>query len=400
MSQSPPSRPLLVLDIGRYVAGPGAATILADFGADVIKLEDPELGGDPIRHNGPGPRGMSYLWQVEARNKRSVTLNLRKPRGRGILRDLAARADVLVESFRPGTMAAWDLGYEDLARINPGLVYASVSGYGQDGPYRDRTAVDATAAAFGGMSYLTGFPDGPPARPGLFIADWMCALFGAVGILEALRRRDGPPGTGRGNYIDLALYEPMLRVADSSIADYYVARVLRERNGGISNVVAPAGYYQCGDGSWIAITVPTLPAFLTFGRLVGRVWPTETGEVTPECRDNRPAIESIMTQWALERTAVSAVDELCDVGIPAAVVNSAADLITDLHVHARGNLVHVPGANGEELLMQGVVPRFGSDPGVVRWAGESLGASNSYLYTELLGMPENELADLRQNGVL
>lgn len=400
MSQSLPGRPLLVLDIARYVAGPAAATILADFGADVIKLEDPEVGGDPIRYNGPGPHGMSYLWQVEARNKRSVTLNLRKPQARDILRDLAGRADVLIENFRPGTMAAWGLGYIELARINPGLVFVSVSGYGQDGPYRDRSAVDATAAAFGGMSYLTGYPDGPPARPGLFIADWMCALFGAVGILEALRRRDGPAGTGRGSYIDLALYEPLLRVADSSIADYYVAQVLRERNGGVSNVVAPAGYYQCGDGRWLAITVPTLTSFLTFGRLVGCVWPTDTGEVTPECRDNRPVIESVMTKWALNQPAAEVVEALCGAGIPAAVVNSAADLISDPHVRARGNLVQVAGADGEALLMQGVLPRLDADPGAVRWAGQSLGASNSYLYNELLGLPESELAGLRQDGVI
>jgi crotonobetainyl-CoA:carnitine CoA-transferase CaiB-like acyl-CoA transferase len=393
-------KPLFVLDLGRYVAGPCAATILADFGATVIKVEDPELGGDPIRYNGPGPRAMSYLWQVEARNKRSVTLNLRKPQARRILRDLAARADVLIENFRPGTMAAWELGYQDLARISPGLVVLSVSGYGQDGPYRDRAAVDATAAAFGGLTYVTGRPDTPPMRSGLFVTDWVCALFGAVGVLEALRRRDDPDGAGRGAYIDLALYEPMLRIADSSIADYYAAQVLRERNGGVSRVVAPAGYYQCGDDSWIAITVPTLPSFLAFGHLVGSVWPTDTGEVTPECRADRPVIESVMVKWALARTGQEAVEALCDVGIPAAVVNSAADLINDPHVQARGNLVHVTGADGEDLLMQGVLPRFDAESGAVGWAGESLGASNSYLYTELLGLSENEVADLRQNGVI
>ena len=165
-------------------------------------------------------------------------------------------------------------------------------------------------------------------------------------------------------------------------------------------MVAPAGYYQCGDGRWLAITVPTLTSFLTFGRLVGCVWPTDTGEVTPECRDNRPVIESVMTKWALNQPAAEAVEALCGAGIPAAVVNSAADLISDPHVRARGNLVQVAGADGEALLMQGVLPRLDADPGAVRWAGQSLGASNSYLYNELLGLPESELAGLRQDGVI
>lgn len=402
---------LKVLDLGRFLAGPVVATLLGDLGGDVVKVERPGIG-DLARHVSPqvpGDPGMSYEWQIESRNKRSITLRLDTPRGAELLRRLIIWADVLVENFRPGLMDRWGLGYKPVAEINPRLVYVSISGYGATGPYRDRLGFDYVASAFGGLTYTNGFPDRPPVTTGYPVADLLAGTFGALGVLEAIRRRDGRGGTGRGDWIDLALYEPILRFSTPWLALHGREGTVRERE---STMPRPDdrlpltiwGYvYEAADGRFVAL-VPIQHDEAAQRRLWTTIGRPELGEdarfaTRAGCRVNYKAVDAALREWCAVTDQAAVIAALAAADIPCGPVNSVADLAVDPHVRER-NLVTVPDHRGDPITMQGVVPRLAGRPGEVRWAGEELGASNREVYCGLLGLSEAEYADLAEAGIV
>jgi len=388
---------LKVLDIGMMIAGPFCSTLLADFGADVIKVERPDGQGDRMRQQ-------DIYWPVEGRNKRSITLDMRLPEGQELLLRLVDWADVFVENFKPGTVDRWGLDYATLSKRNPRLVYVSVSGFGQTGPNSARPGYDHVGAAFGGLWYQTGFPDRPPVLPGMPIADYLTGTFAAVGALEALRRRDGPGGTGRGEWVELGLYEPIMRISGSNFIKHSLTGDINERVGsmpvddepprGLMNGVA----YHTADGRLMNM-LPLQPA--QWDRLKRIIPEIDRPEFNNEAlQRNLRLPDPIIRAWIAERS----YDELAEIFTAADLtfspLNSTLDLLEDPHVAARGNIVEAEDCKGRTVRMQGVVPHLVSQPGEVRWAGEVLGASNLEVYRDLLGLGEEELAGLRDRGVI
>ena len=390
-----------VLDLATVMAGPVAATTLADFGADVIKVEEPTRG-DTVRQL-RGGAGAGLFWLQEGRNKRCVTLDLRKPEGQQMLARLAEKSDALIESFRPGTMEAWGLGPERLCEENPRLVYARVSGYGQTGPYRERGSFDRVAAAFSGVTYASGYPDRPPVRAGFALADYMTATWTAFAIGMALyhRDRDGN-GEGRGQVIDLALYEPLLRASEATTVIYDRFGAVRERTGNRHPAAVPSGLYETRDGAYV--TLFAAPDHL-LQRLAGAMerpdLPEDPRFASPGARRRNAAeLEKEVERWMAGLSAEEVLAKLERAKIPASRVNSIADLFADPHVAARENIVSVADGSGGEIRMVGVLPKLSRTPGRIRHAGRALGADNAEVYAEILGLDLVEVDDLRKRGVI
>jgi len=379
---------LRVLDVGTQVAGPFVATILGDLGADVIKCEQPALG-DPLRL----PGGMSPGWQVDGRNKWSCTLNLRHQQGQALLKRLAEWADVLVENFRPGTMARWGLAYDDLRLINRRLVYVSVSGFGQSGPYARRVAYHSIGAAFGGITDRTGFADEPPATPGPFLTDYIAALFGAIGALEALRRRDAPDGTGEGERVDTALYDSVTRLSAPEFAEYSLTGTVRERTDGPP--------MRTRDGRYVVILPVQPDQYAALVRLIGEPALSDQKFTTAHRRTQHIGeFEAIVSHCVGSLDAADALHKLIAAGVPASQVNNVADLVDNEHVRARNDLVSLTNHLGQTVMLPGVVPRFCRSPNAPRWLGEELGASNEYVYHTLLGLSADDVSQLHRDGVI
>ncbi len=387
---------LKVIDVGTMVAGPFAATLMGDFGADVIKIERPDGVGDRMRN--------PEYWPVEGRNKRSLTLDLRTEEGKAILLRLVEQADVLVENFKPGTMEKWGLGYQRLSALNPRLVYVSVSGFGQTGPHAARPGYDHVGSAFGGLWYTTGFPDRPPCLPGLPVADYFAGTFAALGALEAIRRRDVPGGTGKGEWVELGLYEPMIRIAGSNFVRHSYNGYVSERVGSMPvDDQPPAGLphgvaYQTLDGRWISM----FPVMLKQWGQLRELIPGLSSEQFPDALlvRNPRAPDHVIRAWIAERNYEQAMEGLTAVGMPVSPINGTAEIVADPHVQARGNIVSTTDYKGEPVLMQGVVPRLVGSPGEVRWAGEALGGSNRDVLAGLLGMSEQQIQELAGSNVI
>ncbi len=387
-----------VLDLATVLGAPVAATLLGEFGAEVVKVEEPGTG-DLLRQFGPRYANRPLLWLQEARNKKSITLNLRLPAGQALLRRLAARADVITENFRPGTLEGWGLGYEALARENPGLVMLRVSGYGQTGPYRHKGAFDRVASAFAGLTYVSGFPDAPPVRQGFALADYLAAAFGAYAVMLALYHRDRSGGGGQE--IDLALYEGILRSSEGLLTAYQKLGTVRERSGNGHPGVCPAGNYRSRDGAWVVINAGTDSLWERLARVMG-------GEEL--ARDPRYArsqdrvaraqdVDGRVAAWTATQTAAEALGRLEDAGIPAEKLYSAADLAADPHCRQR-NIVEIDDPRVGPLAMIGIVPRLSRTPGRIRWAGPDKGQHNAEVYGDLLGLGAEDLATLRNEGVI
>lgn len=402
---------LHVLDLGRLLAGPVVATLLGDLGAEVIKVERPAVGDlqRGVFPQAPGDPGMPYAWQVEGRNKRSITLEITDALGKELLLQLVKWADVLVENFKPGSMQRWGLGYEDLVPVNPRLVYVSVSGYGQTGPYRTRPGLDFVGSGFAGLTFVTGAPDRPPALPGYALTDYMAATFGALGALEAVRRRDAPGGTGRGEHVDVALYEPALRFSTPWLQYFQRESVLRVREGSCprpddERPVVHWGYtYGTADGRWVSL-LPILMSDESQHRLwqaIGRA--DLVGDPrfrTAEGREQHyKLLDAAVREWCAAKDAVAIVAAFEAAKIPCGPVNSVADVLDDPHMQER-SLRDVEDHRGRPLVMQEVVPRLAGSPGEIRWPGEELGASNDEIYLGLLGLDPAEYKRLVASGVI
>jgi formyl-CoA transferase len=397
---------LRVLELGQLIAGPFATRMLADFGADVIKVEPPARGGseggDPLRKwrklHPDDPSGTSLWWSVQGRGKRSVTVDLKQPAGQDIVRRLAARADVVVENFRPGALEGWGLGYETLSRDNPGLVLVRLSGYGQTGPYRDRPGFGAIAESMGGMRYVTGFPDRPPVRLNLSIGDSIAALHGVIGALMALEQRRA---TGKGQVVDVALYEAVFNLMESTLPEYDRYGIVRERTGTNLTGIVPSNTYPTADGGHIVIGGNGDSIFKRLMRAIGRddlggdpALSSNTG------RARRAAeLDDAIAAWTSRHTLDEALGVMAEADVPSGRIYSAADIARDPQYLARDMIQRVPLADGTPLAHPGVVPKLSDTPGGIRWTGPALGEHTEAVLAEL-GYAPAEIERLRADRVI
>ncbi len=398
------ARPLLgvrVIDVGNFLAGPYAATILGEFGAEVIKVEHPD-GGDPMRRFGTATAqpDATLKWLSESRNKKSVTCDLLQPEGVALFLKLVAKSDVLVENFRPGTMESWGLTWDVLHEVNPKLVMLRVTGYGQTGPYRRRSGFAHIAQAFGGLNYLAGFPGETPVLPGTVpLGDYIASLFGAVGVMIALRHAES---SGRGQIIDVGIYEAVFRLLEELAATYGLHGTVREREGSGSFVACPHGHFRCGNGKWIAIACTTDKMFERLAVAMGRP-ELATAQMYGEQRKRlaaRDEVNRIVNEWVAAQDRVEVLEKCLAQEVPAGKVNSIADIFADEHFQARGNLARVQAGVLGEVVVPGVVPRLSATPGRIEHLGPMLGNANADVLGGLLGLQAEEIRRLRQQRVV
>jgi crotonobetainyl-CoA:carnitine CoA-transferase CaiB-like acyl-CoA transferase len=387
---------LRVVEMGQLLAGPFCGQLLGDMGADVIKVEPPGAG-DPMRDWGQGDTKVN--WEVIARNKRSVSINLRVPEGQDIVRKLAAKADILIENFKPGTMEKWGLGPDALLVINPRLIIARMSGYGQTGPYSDRAGFGGIGEAMGGWRYIVGEPDRPPSRMGISIGDTLTATFGCMGVLAALHVRDR---TGQGQVVDAALYESVLQVMESIVPEYDLMGLIRERSGSILPGIAPSNVYSCKDGEYmIGANKDSL-----WRRLAEAMGRPELGDdpryATHLARGtNQLELDELINTWTRTLT-VDALDALMtQCSIPAGRVYRAPEMIADPHFQAREAIIDVETERYGTLKMQNAFPKLSVTPSSVRHPAPSkVGQHNEDVFGELLGMSARDIEALQAAGIM
>ncbi|WP_202389258.1 CoA transferase [Qipengyuania oceanensis] len=382
--------------MGQLLAGPFCGQLLGDMGADVIKLEPPGAG-DPMRLWGQGEEKVQ--WEVIARNKRSVTCNLRIPEGQQLARELIAKADVLVENFKPGTLEKWGLGPDVLLADNPGLIIARMSGYGQDGPYSDRAGFGGIGEAMGGWRYIVGDPDRPPARMGISIGDTLCATYGTMGVLAALHHREK---TGEGQVIDTALYEAVLQVMEGLVPEYDHNGFIRERSGSILPGIAPSNVYTCKDGPFM-IGANKDAIFARLARAMGRPELAEDPRYATHLARGRhqTELDDLINAWTSTLTIDEVDDLMIEYSIPAGRVYTAKDMLADPHFKAREAIIDVETETHGTLKMQNAFPKFSKSPsGVRRPAPSEPGQHNAEVLSELLGYDEARREELAAAGAL
>ena len=394
-----PLSDIRVIEMGTLLAGPFCGQLLGDFGAEVIKLEPPGEG-DPMREWGrEKPHGLSLWWPVVARNKKSVTCNLRVPAGQDLARRLIAKADVLVENFRPGTLERWGLSYDELSAINPGLVLIRVTGFGQTGPYSTQPGYGAIGEAMGGLRHISGDPSAPPSRPGISLGDTLAGTYAALGGLVAIHARGR---TGKGQVVDSALYEAVLNVMESLIPEYVLGGYTRERTGSILPNVAPSNVYPTRDGLMILIAGNQDTVFRRLAQAMGR----------PELADDpryathaargatQQELDDLIGEWSstLDSEKLTAVLE--EHGVPTGRIYGAKEMLEDAHIAAREAIVRVAHPLFGDIRMQGTFPRLSETPGEVRWVGPELGEHTDVVLRDLLGYDDRKVDALKAAGVV
>jgi crotonobetainyl-CoA:carnitine CoA-transferase CaiB-like acyl-CoA transferase len=386
-----------VLELGALIAGPFCAKILAEFGADVVKLEPPRTG-DPLRKWRHLEQGTSLWWHVQSRNKRSAAVDLRTPEGQAIARALATRADIVVENFRPGTLEGWNLSYESLAAVNPGLVMVRISGYGQSGPYRERPGFGVIGEAVGGMRYVTGTPDRPPSRVGVSIGDTLSALYGVIGALVALESRRA---TGRGQVVDVALYEAVFSVMESMLPEFDRFGVVRERTGSILPGIAPTSAYRCADDSFVLIAANGDSIFQRLCRAMGRA--DLAADPSLAHNDGRAArqewLDGEIERWTRARSPDDVVAAMGAADVPASKIYTIRDIVADAQYRAREMIRDIRLADGSALKVPGVVPKLSATPGGFDGGGPALGEHTDEILREI-DYDAATIAALRARGVV
>jgi formyl-CoA transferase len=388
-----------VLELGSLIAGPFCGQLLGDFGAEVVKVEDP-AGGDPMRQWGSQtPSGYSLAWPIIARNKKSITCNLRDARGQELVRGLAAEADVLVENFRPGTLERWNLGPEELARLNPRLVIVRITGYGQDGPYAQRAGFGSIGEAMGGIRYTTGSPDRPPGRTGISLGDSLAGTFGALGAVMALLARER---SGRGQVVDAAIYEAVLALMESLIPEWELAGFRRERTGSILPGVAPSNVYTTADGAEILVAANRDTIFTRLCEVMDRPDVAANPRYsTHQARgEHLEELDKLIEEWTVTQSATDVLARLHAAGVPAGRIYTAADMVTDAQFNARQAIVRLLHPHLGDFPMQNVAPRLSATPGAVRHLGPELGEHNEAIYSRLLGLSPADQQQLVAAGVI
>ncbi|OZE43143.1 MULTISPECIES: CaiB/BaiF CoA-transferase family protein [unclassified Rhodococcus (in: high G+C Gram-positive bacteria)] len=394
-----PLSDLRVVEMGQLLAGPFCGQLLADFGAEVIKLEPPGKG-DPMRQWGrEKPHGKSLWWPVVARNKKSVTCNLRTDEGQALARNIIGKSDIVVENFRPGTLERWGLGYEDLRTLDPRLIMARVTGYGQDGPYSPRAGFGSIGEAMGGIRYVTGNPDLPPSRAGISLGDSLAAVFATIGVLTAVHHRER---TGRGQLVDSAIYEAVLAMMESLLPEYEIGGYQRERTGSVLPNIAPSNVYPTKGGEMILVAANQDSVYARLVTAMGRAdLVSDPRYIDHASRGvNMAELDDVISAWTADLGTDEVLDILHEAGVPAGRIYTARDMFDDPHFAARDAIVRLAHPDFGEIPMAGVVPKLSDSPGAVRHAGPELGEHNSDIYGSLLGLTEAERAALVDRGII
>lgn len=418
--QLAPLRGYRVLELGNLIAAPYCGRLFAEFGAEVIKVERPRTG-DELRQWRALRGSTSMFWYLHARNKKSITLDLRKPEGQAIARQLVGRADVVIENFRPGTLEKWNLGPDQLRQINPDLITVRISGYGQTGPYRDRPGFASVAEGVGGMRHVIGYPDRPPVRTGVSLGDSLAGLYGTIGALIALLHRDrvrhererngsapasAAAAPGLGQIVDVALYESIFAVMESLIPDYDAYGVVKQRSGALLQGVAPTSIYPCGKEQWVIIGGNGDGIFKRLMQAIGRADLADDPRFAhnPGRWEQHEAIDQAIADWTRRRSMDEVMEVMLAAGVPAGPIYDAAAITRDVQYHARGMLeTHAVTIDGEapvDVRFPGVVPRLEATPGSTRWLGPRLGEHNREIYEQLLELSPEQLAHLQHCGVI
>ena len=394
-----PLHGLQVLDAGTMMAAPWAATFLADYGASVIKIEHP-VTGDHARSFGLSKEGKPVFWKTLARNKHSMTLDLKTPEGQEVMRELVKRSDVLIENFRPGVLTRWDLDYHVLSAINPRLIVLSVTGYGQDGPYAQRPGFGTLIEAMSGFAYSNGQVDGPPTLPAIPLADGVAGVFGALSVMIAVYERD-VVGSGQGQHIDLSLFEPLTRLLEGHVLEYSILRIIRERLGNSSLTSAPRNVYKTRDNKWVALSASAQPVFERLMHAIGRSDLLEDSRfVTNHDRIvNRDALDEIVGSWIYQRDRDAAIKELSTLGAAVGPIYNVAELLEDPHVLARGSFETHEDPDFGRVTVPSVVAKFSRTPGEITHLGPEKGASTDEILASL-GYDPRRIARLREKGVI
>jgi formyl-CoA transferase len=394
-----PLSDLRLIEMGTLLAGPFCGQLMGDFGAEVIKVEPPGKG-DPMREWGQEKQhGMSLWWPVIARNKKSVTLNLRETEGQEIARELISKADFLLENFRPGTMERWNLSYEELKKINPGLIMIRVSGFGQTGPYSKRAGFGAVGESMGGLRYVCGDPKTPPSRMGISIGDSLAATFACIGGLTALHHRER---TGEGQVVDSAIYEAVLNMMESLITEYDQADYIRERQGSILPNVAPSNVYPTKDDNMILIAANQDTVFKRLTEAMDRPDLAEDEKyMTHSARGaNQVELDDIISEWTRTIDAPELEDMMSECGIPSGKIYRAPEMLEDAHFKAREAIIKTQHPKFGELLMQNVAPKLSATPGSIRSPGPELGQHNEEIYRNVLNYDDDRIAALSAAGII
>lgn len=398
MNAAKPLAGLKVIELGTLIAGPFAARICAEFGAEVIKVESPN-GGDPLRKWRKLYEGTSLWWFVQARNKQSLTLNLKDPDAIDVLKQLLGDADILIENFRPGTLEKLGLGWDTLHALNPGLVMVRLSGFGQTGPQKDQPGFGAVGESMGGLRYITGFEDRPPVRTGISIGDSIAALWGVIGALMALRHRE--VNQGKGQIVDVAFYEAVFAMMESMVPEFDVMGFVRERTGNIMPGITPSSIHTCSDGKAVQIGANGDAIFQRFMRAIGR----DDLAADPTLADNagrdarRDELYTLIDRWAASLPQEQVLQVLEQAEVPASKIYSAADMFTDPQYLAREMFLNATLPDGKPFKMPGIVPKLSETPGSAEWTGPALGEHTDSIL-QRLGYDATQIAELRGRGAI
>lgn len=413
-----PLRGYRVLELGNLIAAPYCGRLFAEFGAEVIKVERPRTG-DELRQWRALRGDTSMFWYLHARNKKSITLDLRRSEGQALARELLRRVDVVIENFRPGTLEKWQLGPAQLQALNPDLIIVRISGYGQTGPYRDRPGFASVAEGVGGMRHVIGYPDRPPVRTGVSLGDSLAGLYGTIGALIALLHRDrvrherarsgdaaAPAAPGLGQVVDVALYESIFAVMESLVPDYDAYGVIKQRSGALLPGIAPTNIYPCGNDQWVIIGGNGDGIFRRLMHAIGRDDLADDPRFAqnPGRWEHHEVIDAAIAAWTSGRSMEAVMEAMLAAGVPAGPIYDAAAITRDPQYQARGMLeTHAVPIDGEApvaVRFPGIVPRLEATPGRTRWLGPRLGEHNEEIYTGLLELTPDELARLQQRGVI
>lgn len=387
-----------VLDISTVIAAPFAAGLMADFGADVIKVEQPN-GGDPFRTLGPYHEGEAVRWASMGRNKRCITLDLRKEEGKDLFLRLVKKCDVLMENFRTGTLDKWGLDVETIRKANPNIIITRVTGYGQTGPNAHVAGFGTPATAFSGMTYITGYPDRPPVSPSFSLVDYVTGLYAVMSTMMALYNRDVL--TGKGQEIDVSLYEGIFRMMELMVADYHKNEKIKERSPKLTGSSSPGGTYQTKDGKWVVMVCSTDRTYEYLTRAMERpdLLANPLYSTMKSRLENDDSLDTIIRDW-FQSLDYKDLKEIADRnGVPVSLVYSIDDIFNDPHYAARENIVEAPHPTLGTIKMPGIVPKFSETPGEIKWVGPNLGEHNQEVYSEL-GIDHFELEELKNKGVI
>ena len=398
MSNPQPLQGIRVIELGTLIAGPFCARMLAEFGAEVIKIEAPD-GGDPLRKWRKLYEGTSLWWYVQARNKKSLTLNLKAPEAQEIARKLVKDADIVIENFRPGAMEKWGLGWDALSTVNPGLVMVRLSGFGQTGPYRDRPGFGAIGESMGGMRYVTGFPDRPPVRVGVSIGDSIAALHGVIGALMALHHRN--VNGGRGQYIDVALYEAVFNMMESVLPEFDMYGFIRERSGASLPGIVPSNTYVTRDRKYVVIGANADSIFKRMMQAIGRAdLASDPGLAHNDGRVMRTGeIEQVISDWVGQHELEHVLDVLERAEVPSGKIYDIADIAADAHYQAREMIREFRLKDGKSLRLPGIVPKLSDTPGETKWIGPELGEHTAEILSAL-GYSKEQQDEFKRRGVI